>query len=306
MRYSPWVKAVVILLLISASAAFAAGIFDDGDKLVEPAKHTSGKGIIVLNYHFFNDRSVLERGLRAVGTVLLNLPLMSTKDAWAIGASSFEKQLKYLRDNGFKTISLDELVSFMRGAYHPAGRCVVITIDDGDRSVYEYAYPLLEKYGMKAAMFLITSKAGEKWDELEISSWDELREMDRSGTIEIESHTHDMHYKIEKGQSPHPVFDIVRESTDDEEIEAIAKDLKRSRFALRYYLEKDSKYLAWPYGFGSELSDSLAEMAGFKGILTLRAGPNRRGDPPTRIKRYAITPRTSFSEFRKIVEGSGG
>lgn len=84
---------------------------------------------------------------------------------------------------------------------------VVITFDDGYQSNYEYAYPILKKYGMKATIFVIGSSVGK--DEYKDTGLpmlphfgvSEAREMENSGLISIQSHTYDLHQngECEKG-----------------------------------------------------------------------------------------------------------
>ncbi|MBD3179540.1 MAG: polysaccharide deacetylase family protein [Candidatus Latescibacteria bacterium] len=301
--FSTIIRSAGALLIIAITASVLLSFATEEEIPCSPPEGTE-RGVPVLAYHYFNDRNIAERALRAVGTVLLNLPLLDTRDAWAISASSFEKHLRYLQENGFRAITMAELERYLLEGVKPAEKCVAITFDDGDRSVYRYAYPLLKKYHMQGALFLITSKPGTEWNELEISNWKELEEMEDSGVIEIHSHTHDMHYKVTKGKSPHPVFQIDRSETDREKIAGIAGDLRRSRIAIRHHLGKTTRFLAWPYGFSTPLGDSLAAESGFDMIVTLKRGPNLPGDPLKRVRRFTITPRTSMRNFREMVEGS--
>lgn len=298
------VKKGIIITAVIIAGIIISSCSEEIGRETESSLALSNDGVPVLAYHFFNSRSGIERGLRAIGTVLLNLPLLTVKDAWTTRADDFERHLKYLTENGYRAISIAELKAFMLGDIDIAGKCVVITFDDGDRSVYRFAYPLLEKYNMKGTIFLVTSKAGQSWNDLSISSWEELREMKKSGIIDIESHTHNMHFKLNEGDTPHPVFSISTDDLDIEKKENIFKDLKRSRLALNIHLGTESMFLAWPYGYGTDLSDSLAGAAGFEGILTLRKGRNYIGDSLFEIKRFTISSRTSFNDFKEIFSTS--
>ncbi len=296
-------KGIIVTAVIVACFIINACSEDRGAD-AESNMSLSNDGVPVLAYHFFDSRCRIERGLRAIGTVLLNLPLLTVKDAWTTRADDFEQHLKYLTKNGYRTITLAELKAFMLGDIDIASKCVVITFDDGDRSVYKFAYPLLEKYNMRGTLFLVTSKAGQSWNDLNISSWEELREMKKSGIIDIESHTHNMHFKLNEGDTPHPVFSIFTDDLDNGRKEKIFKDLKRSRLALNFHLGTESRFLAWPYGYGTDLSDSLAGAAGFEGILTLKRGRNHIGDSLFEIKRFTISSRTSFNDFKEIFSAS--
>lgn len=82
----------------------------------------------------------------------------AAQDDLVISVDKFEEQLRYLKHNGFNTISLSQLTAYVtKGAALPH-KPVMLTFDDGYRDNLLYAYPLLKKYGMKANIFLIGSK----------------------------------------------------------------------------------------------------------------------------------------------------
>ena len=145
--------------------------------------------IPVLMYHHFKTEEV-EPGNRA------NMHI-----------DEFEEHMKTLQQAGYTPIFLSELYDIMRqaqieketGVVVPElqldKKYVVITIDDGYRSNYELAYPLLQKYNMKACISVITSRIHTGYvyssKEIEKMSWENLNEMQNSGLVEIYSHTYD-------------------------------------------------------------------------------------------------------------------
>lgn len=297
-RPAAFIAAVVI---VSLTIMCGGGCGDSSGET--PAVDVSSGGIPVITYHYFREGNTPGRTLRSIGAVLFNLPLISPMDYWSVTAGTFERHLAYLEKNGYRTVTMDEVLDHMRGGNVLRGKCVVLTFDDGDESVYRFAYPLLEKYGMKGTIFIITSKMGQQWNELSISSIDQLREMQRSGVMAIESHTHDMHYKLKRGDDPHPKFDLFALSDSREERNAVLGDLEKSRSLIEHLFDEESRVLAWPFGFGSAPSDSIARDAGFEGICSLWPGTNYVGDSPYFIKRYTITARTSMRTFRLMASG---
>jgi biofilm PGA synthesis lipoprotein PgaB len=194
----------------------------------------------------------------------------------------------------------------------------VITFDDGDRSVYDYAFPILKRYGFKATFFVITDRVGKRWDGLEFLSWAQLREMKESGVFEIASHTDDMHYKVGEKGSEVPVF--IGASDGDYHFDdyarwndAVRVDLAASRAAIQRNVGAPCRYLAWPYGHSNDAVDRIAMDAGFQRTLLLRDGLNptfvpTRGDtlgplPRLRITRFAVSARTSMRGFRHMLTG---
>lgn len=98
----------------------------------------------------------------------------------------FEDQLKYLKEHHYVTLYMDEVENFLDGKVVLPKHSVVITIDDGTKSIYKYAYPLLKKYDYQAVLFLIGNKF--KNDTLP----NEFKEM-KAGGMELESHSYAMH-----------------------------------------------------------------------------------------------------------------
>ncbi|MHB8652048.1 MAG: polysaccharide deacetylase family protein [Minisyncoccota bacterium] len=98
---------------------------------------------------------------------------------YTITPELFEQQLIYLRDHGYTTISLDELVRDIKmGTTSPTIKPVVLTFDDGWRNQYYYAFPLLKKYHATATFFVYTNPISRSPNFL---TWDELREMQSAG-----------------------------------------------------------------------------------------------------------------------------
>jgi len=121
--------------------------------------------VSVLMYHFFYSK---ENG---------ETPL----DGNWLEVNQFEKQLQYLSENDYHILSMLELEKYLKGEVLVPKKSIVITIDDGDPSVYIYAYPLLEKYQVRATTFLVTSWYW--WDiDNRINPY-----------VELQSHSHDMH-----------------------------------------------------------------------------------------------------------------
>jgi peptidoglycan/xylan/chitin deacetylase (PgdA/CDA1 family) len=110
----------------------------------------------------------------------------------SVEAQAFEEQLDFLKRNGYRTLALEEFAAFLDGSLRPRDPCVLLTFDDGDRSWYTTAYPLLRRYGYRGAAFVVPhylreqpdGDAGAGW-----LSWPELVEMDRSGVLDVQSHT---------------------------------------------------------------------------------------------------------------------
>jgi len=137
----------------------------------------------------------------------------------SLSLASFERQLKYLKGNGFQTITISALIDCVSHDRPLPPKYVALTFDDGFLDNWVFAYPLLKKYGFNGTIFvnpdficdLNQPRPGlcDVWDQrverdqLEwwgYASWSELREMSQSGVMDIQSHgmTHNSYFKNDR------------------------------------------------------------------------------------------------------------
>ena len=152
-----------------------------------------------------------------------------------IADTEFNEQMAFLHRNGYTTITLEDLELFLLKKKNLPSKAVVITFDDGLKSVYRYAYPTLKKYNMSATLFMITGRMPDSPtpfnpDGLQYLSWQELNNM--NDVFQYHSHTHAMHEK-HNGQG----LLLVKSKT------AVKNDLLTSQKIL-----KDSPYFSYPFG----------------------------------------------------------
>ena len=144
---------------------------------------------------------------------------------------SFEENIKTFLENGYTIISMKELALAENGKMELPSKPIVITFDDGYYSNYEYIYPILKQYNVKASIFIVTDKIGQEIDGIKYLDWEECLEMQNSGIVEIGSHS-----------KKHVFYDkrSVRELRDDvkESYKEIEKNLGK----------QDLKIFAYPYG----------------------------------------------------------
>jgi biofilm PGA synthesis lipoprotein PgaB len=194
----------------------------------------------------------------------------------------------------------------MHGRREAPDRAVAITFDDGERSLLEHGLPLLEKYDMKATLFVVTEHVGKRWNDLDMLSWAELAQLRSSGRVSIESHSHDMHYKVktrDAGMAPVHLF-WAPEGPAEVPEERVFADLKASRESLRRNLGVESRSLAWPYGWANGRLDRIAREAGFEATFSLNPGAARpEKDSPWHIRRFTITARTTVKLLAQMVQG---
>ncbi|MCU4175575.1 polysaccharide deacetylase family protein [Carboxylicivirga sp. N1Y90] len=150
----------------------------------------------------------------------------------------FEEQLEWLKQNGYQTLTTSEAyVQINKGTL--GEKVVCITVDDGYRSFMENGLPILEKYGMKATLFVNTESVG--WADY--LTWQELRDIQSRG-VEIGNHSHKHSYFMNKSHSD---FEL---------------DLSQSEKLFKDELGMVPKSYAYPYG---EFSEAMADVLRAKG-----------------------------------------
>ena len=180
---------LAVLLCIGAAPAQAAET---------PASEKSG----AVNWVETVDEGILQEPVEIPILMYHNLvaeendPSISKNTMWV---GQFQHQMELLEENGFTTITVDQLVEFgNRGKALPE-KPVLITFDDGYRSAYELAFPILQEMDFHAAMFPIGVSVGkDTYKDTGLAmvphfSWEEAKEMVESGLVSIQSHTYDMH-----------------------------------------------------------------------------------------------------------------
>ncbi len=287
-------------------------------------------GVPVLCYHYFRKDFQPLYMLRVLGSLLFGMPALGDREFWTTPRAEFERHLAWFRDTGTRVMTLDEVADLLDAGRPLPPRAVVITIDDADRSVYEIAWPLLRKYRVRAHLFVPTAKVGDPWSGLDVCTWEQLKEMGDSGTIVLESHAHDLHFKVRAGAGREPVFwhpDALRGRLDSSGRESLARrwqqtepaaagedprrlltgpwspvadDLVTSRVALIEQAGRAPRWLAWPYGFAHGELDSVAHRVGFRGTVSLRPRVFGAADSTLQVGRLALTAKTTMDELSAV------
>ncbi len=217
----------------------------------------------VLTYHRFGDNC--------------NSPLCMPADV-------FDRQMRYLKDNGFHTVTPDELLDFLHYRKPLPKKSVWITMDDGYRSTYSVAYPILKKYGFTATMFIYTEFVGAS--RLAVT-WAQLKEMRASG-FSIGSHT------VTHSDLTKPRAD---ESTDAF-IARIRQEMRESKRIIDRKLGQNTFVLAYPFGYYDRRAVNLAHETGYQLAASVRRGGNPFFANPLALKRDQVLKR-DMGTFKK-------
>ena len=188
------------------------------------------------------------------GVPVLNYHQVEDKDGnpLTLYCDQFDQQMAYLAEEGYHTITLDEMMDAAENGTPLPEKPVVITLDDGYVDNYEYAYPILKKYGFKATIFLINDFTGVYPNYL---TWDQIAEMKESGLIRFESHTM-THANLAELTS---IDDLRHEIADSHDL-------------LSEKLGYDMHYIAYPGGRVNAEIEEITRAAGYRGGFTVHYG----------------------------------
>ncbi|MEA1619943.1 poly-beta-1,6-N-acetyl-D-glucosamine N-deacetylase PgaB [Erythrobacter sp. T5W1-R] len=207
----------------------------------------------------------------------------------AVTTQSLVSFFDFLVADGWTAVSLDQVAAARAGGAPLPDKAVLLTFDDGYRSMYERVYPLLLAYRMPAVAAVVTSwldvpangvvdYGGKPMPRSAFLTWDEVRQMQASGLVEIASHSHDLHRVVlmnaEGNTAPAARtwrYDPATGQIEDDTAHRnrVASDLSISRARIAAETGRPPRALVWPFGRFSGPAVAAAEGAGFTMALTL-------------------------------------
>lgn len=227
----------------------------------------------------------------------------TSNDIYTISPDAFEKDLIYLRDNGFTTVGTQELLDYAERGVPLPKKPVVLTFDDGYFNNVYYAEPLLQKYGMKAMMFVVGRYSDQSsMDNIENPNYSYIRwgRMEcLPDNIEIQNHTWDMH---RSGKNRKGIKRKSGESREDYE-SALTEDLKKLNDKVEQHTGKAPVAFAVPFGAEEEWSEDVLISVGIKMCFCSRHGVSKvksgNADSLRMLKRMVRSPEKNVAYLLK-------
>lgn len=231
--------------------------------------------------------------------------------AISTSVETFERQMVYLKKEGYHTILLSDYVNNIYQKNVPFKKLVLITFDDGFKSTYLHAFPILKRYGFIATIFLTTDyiNASADWISRDLNliedrifnssinknvlqkikeassfpllAWDEIKEMSDYG-FEFGSHT-----------SSHP---WLGKTTP----EKTREDISRSRAIIQERLNKPVDFFSYPYSDYTPETKEIVKELGFRAACGGDPRADRSSNDLYGLKRTGPVPAESFFEFKFI------
>lgn len=208
------------------------------------------------------------------------------RNSYAVSIENFQRQMSYLKEN-YRVISLAEFKMYIGEEKAFPSETLLLTFDDGFKSFYKIAYPILKRLQLPSICFLIVDKM--QGDDENFLDWAEANELLKDGLITFGSHT--MSHKS-------------LAYLNDEDLQ---KEVSLSRRMLEEKLGAEVEIFSYPYGTRSDFdqrSVPALSTAGYKLACTSLNGVNRQGMNPLKLFRTKIEWGDDFKTFKRILCGS--
>lgn len=226
----------------------------------------------------------------------------------SVRTDHLKQQFAWLRENDYQPVTVDQVINAGKGGPPLPPKAVMLTFDDGYRSFYTHVLPLLKAYQWPAVLAPVgvwvdtppdqdVDFGGEPIPRERFLNWDEIKEIDESGLVEIGSHTNDLHYGIlanpQGNKQPAAAAHRYDPTTGLYETEAAYKkrlnaDIQQISTKIQRVTGKPPRVWVWPYGAASGTAEELVRKAGYELVMNLGAGI-ARVDQPDRIPRILIS-----------------
>ena len=228
-----------------------------------------------------------------------NLPILmyhqvlnSRKGKYIVNERQLENDFLYLKDQGYTTVFLSEVIDWIDGKGKLPPKPIVLTFDDGHYNNMHYAVPIAKKHGIKFMIMPVTGFSEFSTTSGDHSNpnyshltFDQIGQLAASGTVEFGSHTHKMH-KFK------PRFGVLKMPNEDTETyrKNLINDVRISLDMIQNSGAPRPLSFAYPFGKYTTESENILKEMGFRAMLTCTEGVSiiKQGQPEDlhRLKRY--------------------
>lgn len=226
----------------------------------------------------------------------------------------------WLKDNGYNVVSWQQIIDAENGKGTLPDHAVLLSFDDGYATMYNVIYPILKAYNYPAVFAPVSS-----WLNTPVTkkipyaktylprsvfvTWEQVSEMEKSGLVEIASHTHDSHHGVRANpagsQLPaviSPEYKNNKYETKAEYRNRLVRDFTLSSQSIQREVGKKPRIMVWPYGQFNNTAVDVAREVGMSHHFALGEKLiNKVGDKY--IGRLLIDTETGFSTIKHYLDG---
>jgi poly-beta-1,6-N-acetyl-D-glucosamine N-deacetylase len=236
-------------------------------------------------------------------------------DPYAVDTAELVSQFAWLKENGYRVVSLDDVLAAREGRRPLPEKAVLLSFDDGYRSTYTRVFPLLKLFGYPAVVALsgrwLDAPRGTtvEYEDRQVPRsefllWDEINEMVASGLVEIASHSYDLHRGIAGNPQGNRIPAAVTYAFENGQYEdqrahvaRIRADLARNSALIKSKTGRAPRVMVWPYGRDSEQAIGIARELGMPFAMNLDSGYNDVSGDLSRIRRDLIINNPNLNDF---------
>jgi len=263
------VIALAVVLLLSVSLHPGTASARKNNPVPTPAPAASihqGPTLVVLGYHQFGSDA-----LKGVNT-------------YRLSPAELRWEFQWIKEHGWTPVTLDQVLAHWEKGETLPDKSVLLTYDDGYRSVFTEAFPVIRQFGYPGVLFLYTDFV--KWESKLSLRHSDIELMEKSG-LTAQSHS-----------QSHPNMGLLKDQLTSEALSVRLKDeMEVSRDYLHDKLKSDPKALAYPYGVYNYEAVEAARKAGYRMAFTVNPGPNDASTDPFHLHRYLVVHGTSHAKF---------
>lgn len=237
-----------------------------------------------------------------------------------LSASMLVNHFNWLRQNGYNIISWQQVIDAENGKGTLPEKAVLLSFDDGYRTMYNVIYPILKAYNYPAVFAPVVGwidtpadgkihYANKMLPRNLFTTWQEIREMEQSGLVEIASHTYDSHHGVlanpGRSQIPaviSPTYIDNKYETKAEYRQRLTQDFTQSAQSIYRNLGKPPRIMVWPYGKFNDTAVDIARQAKMTHHFGLGEKIiNKVGDK--HVGRLLVTAETDFATMKSFLDG---
>lgn len=229
------------------------------------------------------------------------LPEPHEKSKFIVTPSGFEEDLIYLKENGYETVVMQDIINYVNGKGSLPEKPIVLSFDDGYYNNCYYVFPLLKKYNAKAVISIVGaytdmySEISDKNPTYAHLTWDDINEMMDSGYVEFQNHSYNLH-SLNKGRNGSKKK---TGETPSQYEEFLKSDLEKLQNEFAEHTGYEPKIYTYPFGSVSEASFNIIKKMGFSGSFCCEGKTNyiKKGDREGlyMLNRFIRTPQKSVS-----------
>lgn len=276
-------KKIIVAAFFSVLLATSLFCVPFYSQINNPEKRQEGVKLPIIMYH-----------------LILKNP--GNKNKFIVSEKTFENDLKYIKNNGFTTILVKDLIDYTENKNELPEKPILLTFDDGAYNNYLYAFPLAKKYNAKFVFSPIGIEA-DKYEKTKDenpsyshANWEKICEMSKSGLVEIQNHTYNMH-----GSKKSRIGCTKAQNENDEKYkENLTKDLLKEQKLIEEKTGILPSAFFYPFGAISDKSEGIVRSLGFKATFDCENKMNFITKDPNclfRLHRFLRPPGISSEDF---------